>query len=71
MQSLSLVSNDRWHASCGRFELVEMARKVMLISVLSVVNEDADSYLWAAFIVSFASQILFSTLKPYEGDRYI
>ena len=56
--------------SCiARFELIEMARKVLLISVLSVVNENADSYLWTAFLVSFAAQILFSTVRPYEDPR--
>ena len=42
-----------------RFEFVEMARKFVLISVLSVVSEDADSYLWTAFIVLFAAQVPF------------
>jgi hypothetical protein len=56
-------------ACAGRFELVEAGRKVLLISVLSVVNADADSYLWTAFLVSFAMQILFAICQPYEQQQ--
>jgi hypothetical protein len=48
-----------------RFELFEMLRKLLLISVLAVVQEDAASYLWAAFLVSYFAQVLFAYYKPY------
>ena len=39
--------------------------KLLLISVLAVVQEDAASYLWAAFLVSYFAQVLFAYYKPY------
>ncbi len=51
------------------FEVVEMLRKLLLISILSVVSEGADSYLWASFIVSFAAQAFFSAYKPFAEPQ--
>jgi hypothetical protein len=42
-----------------------MLRKLLLISVLTVVQEDASSYLWAAFLISYFAQSLFAFYKPY------
>lgn len=48
------------------WEIVETLRKLVLISVLTVVNADAASYLWMAFLVSFLSLVCHGGCKPYS-----
>jgi hypothetical protein len=51
------------------FEVVEMLRKLVLISVIYVISESASVYLWASFLVSFFAHILTTTMRPYSDPR--
>ena len=47
------------------WEAVETLRKLVLISVLTVVSEDATSYLWAAFLVSLFALVGQGAFQPF------
>ena len=48
------------------WEVLETLRKLILISVLTVVNEDATSYLWMAFLVSLFALVLQGACRPFS-----
>jgi hypothetical protein len=48
------------------WEVAETLRKLVLISVLTVVNEDATSYLWMAFLVSLFALICQGACRPFS-----
>ena len=49
----------------NRFELWEIFRKLVLISVLSAISPKSTTYLYTAHVVSFFAVLLFAYTKPY------
>ena len=59
---LSQYEPEYWY-----FEICEMMRKILLISLLpSLVRDGATSFLWGSFLLSFAALILTFSIKPYQ-----
>ena len=42
-----------------------MGRKLVLISVLTVITDTATTYLWTSFLTNFVALILTLQCKPY------
>ena len=53
------------------FEVVDAARKILLISLLpSLTTENATSFLWGSFLLSFAALLLTGSLRPYGTSSH-
>ena len=62
---LSLYRSEYWY-----FELFEMLRKILLISLLpSMVREGATSFLWGTFLLSFVALLATFSLKPFADPK--
>ena len=59
------LTTDLSHLCCGEPIQSQMARKIVLISVLTVVAEEATTYLWTSFLTNFAALVLTLQCKPY------
>ena len=53
------MTKTRW------FEIFELACKLVLIGVLSLVRDEATVFLVASFLVSFVAMMLTSSFAPY------
>ena len=57
-----------YHSACWYFELVELARKLMLTGLLVFVDPGGSGQVAAGVLVAFLSVLLHVRLSPYSND---